>query len=144
MTRAFPLAGLLRLRKLEEDMSASELARVRRAQHENSARIRTLRAVLGDSEVDPDSIVAIQSIAAARASSASMLGELGALDREIVADVEVARAAHEAAHAKSLGLEKLEAKHTATEAVTAQRLEQLVLDELAARAWHLQNGEVTE
>ena len=133
MTNLFRLAGLHRLRKMQEDATRAELACARATAVQRRREDQRVRAVLGDSAVEVASAEAVQSIAAARASSSSMLGELDALlarDEEAVA---VAAAAHADARSRTRQLEKLEERHDARVRTESLRAEQLVLDEHAGR-----------
>lgn len=129
----FRLAGLLRLRKLQEDNVRAQLARTRATELQRRRSEQRVRNVLGESAVDATSAEAVQSIAAARASSSSMLGELDALLAQDVAAVAEAEAAHAAARARTVQIEKLEERHAARARAGELRAEQLVLDEAAAR-----------
>jgi flagellar FliJ protein len=138
---AFSLAGLLRLRKLEEDERAIELNSARDRQSIGVARTRRIRSTLADSSLDPASFSSLASVAATRATTATMLAELGEIDRAAAAEVEEARVAHASAHRRTKGLEKLETRYEDVRAAEELRAEQLVLDDLSARAWHLANPE---
>lgn len=141
MTASFPLAGLLRLRRLEEDRAGARLgARTSRhaalAAHESRAR--------ADAEqipTDVESMAALQAVAAARASSLSMLGELQALTAAAQAEREAAEREFVAARARTVGLEKLEARHAAAAAAAELAGEQAVLDELGGVAHHRARAE---
>ena len=141
MSAKFSLAGLLRLRRLEEDQRAAELNSARDREAVGLARTRRIRRALADGHEDPTAHASLASIAAARASSATMLGELGELDRENAAEVERAVGAHADAHRRTLGLEKLEARFEEKAQAEALREEQLLLDDLSSRAWHAAHGE---
>lgn len=133
MTNPFRLAGLLRLRKLQEENVRAELARTRATELRRRQAEQRVRNVLGESAVDATSAETVQSIAAARASSSSMLGELDALLAQDVVATAEAEAAHAAARARTVQIEKLEERHVARERAAGLRAEQLVLDEAAAR-----------
>lgn len=130
---AFRLAGLLRLRQLQEDNVRAELARTRATELQRRRREQRVRAALGDTAVDVTSAETVQSIAAARASSSSMLGELDALLAGDAAAVAEAAAAHAVARARTVQLEKLADRHAAAARADGLRAEQLGLDEHAAR-----------
>ncbi len=137
----FRLAGLLRLRKLQEDAVRAELARARATEHDRRRREQRVRQVLGDSGIDASSAEAVQSIAAARASSSSMLGELDALlaqDRRAVADAE---AAHAAAKTRTTQLEKLQEHHADRTRRADLAAEQSVLDDHAGRVGQRRGGD---
>ena len=129
----FRLAGLKRLRLLQEEATRAELARARATESQRRRSEQHVRAVLGDSAVDATSAEAVQSIAAARASSSSMLTELDALLARDLDAVEAAAAEHAAAHARTVQLDKLQERHEAHERAASLRAEQLELDEHAAR-----------
>jgi flagellar FliJ protein len=139
MSRGFSLAGLLRLRKLEEDERAIALNSARDRESIGVARTRRIRNSLADSPVDPLSYVSLVSVAATRATTATMLAELGEADRAAAAEVEEARVAHADAHRRTKGLEKLETRFEEARTAEELRAEQLVLDDLSARAWHISN-----
>ena len=129
----FRLAGLLRLRKLQEENVRAQLARTRAAELRTRRTEQRVRTALGESAVDATSAEAVQSIAAARASSSSMLGELDALLAQDVAAVAEAEAVHAAARARTVQIEKLEERHDARTRTEQLRAEQVGLDEAAAR-----------
>ncbi|TFD51410.1 flagellar export protein FliJ [Cryobacterium sp. Hh11] len=136
MQRLFPLAGLLRLRHLEQDRAAGELAEAHhRSRLLEDRRART-REQLHGSLGNPTNVRGLNALAAARASSRSMLADLDALGRTHATALASAQAAFATARAASIALEKLEVRHT--EAVRAEDLrdEQAVLDEISATRWH--------
>jgi flagellar FliJ protein len=65
-----------------------------------------------------------------------MLGELQALTATAEAERHTAEREFGAARARTLGLEKLEARHTAAAAAGELAAEQTVLDELGSTAHH--------
>ncbi len=129
----FRLLNLLKLRRLQEDGVRAELARARATATDRRRREQRVRGMLGDSAVDATSAEAVQSIAAARASSSSMLGELETLlaqDELAVAD---AAAAYAEAKTRTTQLDKLEEQHAVRARRDDLRREQNVLDEHAGR-----------
>ncbi|MFC7861650.1 flagellar FliJ family protein [Arthrobacter koreensis] len=143
MGRDFPLAGLLRLRRLQQDSAAGTLAAanadLRRAAE---ARIEAYGS-LAATPLEAADAATLNAIAAARASSRSMLADLLASEQLKDAAVNTAQAEFQAARARSVGLEKLEAKHSDAVAVEDLRTEQNVLDELAGTAWHRRQKEAS-
>ncbi|MEB7447837.1 flagellar FliJ family protein [Arthrobacter koreensis] len=143
MGRNFPLAGLLRLRRLQQDSAAGTLAAanadLRRAAE---ARIEAYGS-LAATPLEAADAATLNAIAAARASSRSMLADLLASEQLKNAAVNTAQAEFQAARARSVGLEKLEAKHSDAVAVEDLRTEQNVLDELAGTAWHRRQKEAS-
>ena len=150
MTGSFPLAGLLRLRKLQEDQAAAALSAARGRADDVRRRGRRLRDGLSPSTGLPStglrtssasadtagSVEHIVAIAAARASTSSMLSELEALGRSTADEEARTLADHQESRRRALTLEKLEGAHLAAEAVERGRQEQKVLDELAVRGWN--------
>ncbi|WP_286278495.1 flagellar FliJ family protein [Naasia aerilata] len=132
MPRDFSLAGLLRLRRLQEDESAGRLLRARSRASELAAQRTHVRDSLVDDEAV--SVESMHAISAARASTSSMLADLKNLELEQDAEVARAAAEHAAARAQTLALEKLEERHAEEQAAEELRAEQTVLDELAGRA----------
>jgi len=129
----FRLAGILRLRQLQEEATRAQLARTRATESQRRRAESRVRAVLGDSAVDAASAETVQSIAAARASSSSMLAELDALLARDIEAVELAAEAHAAAHARTVQIEKLEERHDERTRAESLRAQQIILDEAAAR-----------
>ena len=141
MARTFPLAGLLRLRQLQQDRAAGELAAANAREQETRQARAEAYGALEESNSQAVDAVTMHAIAAARASSRSMLADLNALGTRHTAEVEAARAEFTAARARSVGLEKLEGKYAAAEAAEDLRSEQTILDELAGSAWHRRQKE---
>ena len=141
MSAQFSLAGLLRLRKLQEDQRAAELNTARDREAVGLARTRRIRRTLAEGHEDPTAHASLASIAASRASSATLLSELSEIDRANAAEVGTAATAHADAHRKTLGLEKLETRFEEKKLAEELREEQLLLDDLSSRAWHVANLE---
>jgi len=136
MARMFPLAGLLRLRQLQQDQAASDLAAANARLRESRARSDRARGSLGATSTDPTSVETLYALAAARASTRSMLADLDALGRHHETGVQQAQAAFDAARASAVGLEKLAARHAEETAREEQHAEQIVIDEIASAGWH--------
>jgi flagellar FliJ protein len=134
MARAFRLAGLLRLRQVQQEQAASDLASANARARENTERQNRARALLGGGDTEPTSASVLYAISAARASSRSMLAELQAVEAVDRVAVAAATAAYTAARSRSLGLEKLEARHAETENAVDLAAEQAVVDEIATTA----------
>lgn len=135
MTRNFALGGLLRLRRLEQDEAAGGLAAANAGTRESAAREAAARSLLSETTATPGSLGAMHGIAAARASSRSMVAELSAVTAERRRRAEEAQQEYSAARTNTLSLEKLEFRHAETEAQLELQAEQIVLDELAGTAW---------
>ena len=141
MGRLFSLEGLLRLRKLQEDQAAGQVSTARARAAAVAARKKFAEnslATLISPGIDSEQL---RWTAAARASSASTLAELDALESEWALRMEDARQRHAAAHGKAVGLEKLEARHNAAVESESLHAEQVALDEISARAWRAARGE---
>ena len=136
MNREFSLAGLLRLRQIQQDQAATGLARARSRSTSVRAREAAARRDLGATDDPISGSASLRAIAAARSSSHSMLADLHGLGR--IAETEEADARSEfiAARTRSVGLEKLQARHHAEVTTADLRAEQAALDEIASTVWH--------
>lgn len=144
MARQFALAGLLRLRHLQQDQAASDLAAANRRLQENAERRTRARGALAGTATEVANVTALHAAAVTRAASRSMLADLEALAIEQLSEQERTQAAFNTARAKSIGLEKLEDKHTAVVTADALHAEQSVLDEIASVSWHRERNRETE
>lgn len=136
MSRLFPLAGLLRLRRLQQDQAALDLAEANArvvALQARRGRARSALSVLGDT---PHTVAAVNAMAVARSSSRSMLAELDALGCKHQEGLDTAQSTYNAARAESIALEKLHERHAAALLAADLHAEQTVLDEIAADRWH--------
>jgi flagellar FliJ protein len=136
MARSFPLAGLLRLRQLQQDQAAGDLAAANARLRENGRSIAQARGLLGTTASEVSDAAALHALAAARASSRSMLADLQALEQLRRDEAEQARAGFQQARARAVALEKLEARHAVAAAAEELHGEQVALDEIASGAWH--------
>ena len=132
MGKPFSLVGLLRLRHLQEEQAGAELAAAHGRAAANAGLDRRARRNLAGFGSDSTSTETLRAIAAARSASAAMLSELGDIGVSCTEDVASAQASFAAARAKSVGLEKLEARHDTAEAAEDLRTEQNALDEIAS------------
>ncbi|MFD5276364.1 flagellar export protein FliJ [Pseudarthrobacter sp. NPDC058362] len=133
MARPFPLAGLMRLRRLQEDEAASTLAAANRTAGLHADRQRAARHELDSTSSEASGTPALLAVAAARASARSMLATLDALAVEHQAAAAAAHESYLQARLHAAGIEKLEARHHAAARGEALRAEQIGLDELAVR-----------
>jgi flagellar FliJ protein len=136
MSRQFSLAGLLRLRQIQQDQAATGLARARSRSSSVRAREAAARRELGALDEPISSSASLRAIAAARSSSHSMLADLQNLGRIAETDESTARSEFIAARTRSVGLEKLQARHDAEVNTEDLRAEQSALDEIASTVWH--------
>jgi flagellar FliJ protein len=133
--RQFSLAGLLRVRDLEEQSAAVDLATANHALNRiRSHRLKTL-ALLAETTVDVSGAANLAAAAAARASAQTMLTELAMMHNRADQETQDATKAHNAARAKSLALEKLQVRHAEAEHASDLRAEQSALDEIAIGGW---------
>ncbi|TQL46615.1 flagellar FliJ protein [Homoserinimonas aerilata] len=135
MSRQFSLAGLLRLRHLQQDLAAGELAAARGRLDVTTVRQDRARAALGATTTDVTSTESLSALAAGRASMRSSLSDLDALGRGYRQEAELAEEVFGTARRESIGLEKLEKKHAERLAAEDLVAEQNTLDELASTTW---------
>ncbi|MBT2501017.1 flagellar export protein FliJ [Curtobacterium sp. ISL-83] len=135
MARRFPLAGLLRLRTLEQDRAAVTLASANdRVRVAADARVTARRTLAEAEDAQPiQDAATLSAVAAARAATRGMLEELDAVVLSRRAEAAAAQAEYTTARRAALGLEKLEAKHVTLQTAADLRTEQNALDEIAAR-----------
>ncbi|TFC87164.1 flagellar export protein FliJ [Cryobacterium sinapicolor] len=140
MKRTFALAGLLRLRHLQQDQAAGDLAQANATAQANTARRAAARSTLDRTPTLASGADTLAAIAFARASAHSMLADMEALGRNYQVAVGEAQVAFDTTRADSVRLEKLEGRHGAL--VTADDLhrEQTILDEIASTGWHRNRG----
>lgn len=140
MSRAFTLAGLLRLRHLQRDQAAGDLAVAHARLRATSARIDETWAALEHLPSGPTGSDTLYAIAAARSSTRSMLAELAALGTAAQHAMGDAQREFDARKAASVSLEKLQGRHEATVAAADLHAEQTVIDEIASTGWHRRAG----
>lgn len=134
MPRPFPLTGLLRLRRLQEDQAAARLAAAHQNAAAHTARQRQARMDLDETSSEVTDSSALLAVAAARASARSMLASLNAMSAGHRTAVNHARDEFAKARLEAAGLEKLEGRHMEAAAAEELQAEQIVLDELASAA----------
>lgn len=134
MSGPFRLAALLRVRRLQEDQAAAELARSNRAASEAQKRSAQATARLAGSTFDTSVPVSVwQALAASRAA---MRRDLADADAVVELRRVAARAAEDAwlaARGRVKTFERLEERHDAQVAVEELADEQKALDEAAGR-----------
>jgi flagellar FliJ protein len=140
MSRRFPLAGLLRLQQLHEDAAAIQLAAANARSTATRSRQKAARLQLAEMPSEVVNAAALNSVAAARSSSRSMLAELAAVSAENQVRTEQAQAAFNEARSQSVRLQKLETKHQARVVAEELHTEQTAIDEIASGAWHRGRG----
>lgn len=142
MNRQFSLAGLLRLRQIQQDQAASGLARARSRSSSVRAREASARRELSATDEAIESSASLRAVAAARSASHSMLADLQNLARVAETDEAAAREEFIAARTRSVGLEKLQARHHAELNTAELRAEQSTLDEISSTIWHRDEQQV--
>jgi flagellar FliJ protein len=135
MARAFALSGLLRLRQIEKEHAASDLAAANALRRDAADRQAAAIAALHAVPVEATDSGTLFALAAARASSRSMLSDLSALAEQADAQAGAAQAAFTEAKKRAVGLEKLEARHRAEVVAGELGAEQAAIDEVATGAW---------
>ncbi|WP_164737188.1 flagellar FliJ family protein [Georgenia sp. SYP-B2076] len=131
---AFRLAGLRRLRRLQEDQAAAELARSTAQRQRAEKRTENARAQLAGSDLgNGGSALIFQAAVAARAAMSSTV--LAAQAAAEVAQAQEGQAQGEwsQARARTKTLDKLAERHLAAQRQAEGRAEQHTLDELATQ-----------
>jgi flagellar export protein FliJ len=134
MTRDFSLAGLLRVRGIQERAAAQRLSRAVIDARHTEARDRQLRSALAGEGTDAVDVRSLAALAAARGASRSMLAELTALAAVQSQSVDEARAEHADARRAERGLDRLADAHAVRERTDELRAEQAEIDEIASRS----------
>jgi flagellar FliJ protein len=135
MARAFPLAGLLRLRQIEKDHAASDLAAANAFRRNADDRQARAIAALHNVSTETTDAASLFALAAARASSRSMLADLAALTERADREAAEAQTTFGEAKSRAVGLEKLETRHNAEITAIDLSTEQAAIDEAATGAW---------
>ncbi|ROS25781.1 flagellar FliJ family protein [Cellulomonas sp. PhB150] len=134
MTRAFPLAGLLRMRGRAEEQAVADLATARRDEARAAdLRRATAAALAGAGMPATGDDIAWMAAVASRSTLAALLSER---DHQLGRAAETVQDCSEAwsvARRDARALELLEERHVATERAEELHAEQVVLDEVAAR-----------
>lgn len=132
MPAKFSLAGLLRLRGIQQDQAAGVLAAANREVTAVAERRSSTAERLAGSGSTPDSVEALMAIVAARASARSMFLELDGVRAQATARAETARQDFAKAKSATAALEKLADRHRVQNALEELRTEQNALDEISA------------
>lgn len=134
MSRPYRLAGLLRLRKLQEDQAAADLAVAHAERRAALARQSLSDDALADHDFDPVSqLGAWRSAVAIRASLRGLAVEASVASEIAATEVDQREMAWADARRRAVPLEKLAERHAEAEKVEDLRQEQIVLDEIASR-----------
>ena len=133
MTRSFSLAGLLRVREIQERAAAQRLSRaVIDAQH-TEARDRALRAHLSGVGSDAVDVRSLAALAAARVAGRTLLVDLTTLSELQNQTVDEARTEHAEARRAMRGLDRLAEAHALRTRMAELHAEQTELDEIGSR-----------
>ncbi len=133
MSRQFSLAGLLRVRGIQERAAAERLSRAHLDNAQTQARERQVRAALSAAPDDVTDVRTLAALAASRVATRSTLADLRALDELQRRAVEEATHAHTAARRDERGLARLAEAHERREFSRQLLAEQTELDEVALR-----------
>ena len=143
MARQFSLAGLLRIRRMQQDEALARAGAAQATLDAHRARAQAARSALASTPDEVSSPSTLLAIAAARASASSMLTELTALDERCSGELAQARSELVTARTRVVGLEKLQERHDAAVAAEELASEQAVLDEIGAQSWYRQHPVAT-
>lgn len=133
MTRSFSLAGLLRVREIQERAAAQRLSRaVIDAQH-TEARDRSLRAHLSGVGSEAVDVRSLAALAAARVAGRTLLVDLTTLSELQKQTVDEARTEHAQARRAMRGLDRLAEAHALRMRTAELHAEQTELDEIGSR-----------
>ncbi|PZR54129.1 flagellar export protein FliJ [Xylanimonas oleitrophica] len=134
MSRAFPLAGLLRVRGLERDSAAAALARAQNEAREADQRARAAREALYEHEMPATSDAQTwQAQVASRAALLALLDQSRDIAARRQAETEERRHAWNEARGRVRVVERLHDRHREAQTADELRAEQNVLDEIAGR-----------
>lgn len=127
----FPLAGLLRVRGVQERVAAEEAARARADARAAEAAEQHAVSSLSALATQIDDPATLRAMAAARAAGQASLADLQILSRLRRTEAAKAEDAHVDARRELKGLERLEGAHRSRELEERARTEQNALDEIA-------------
>lgn len=127
----FPLAGLLRVRGVQERVAAEEAARARADARAAEAAEQHAVSSLSALATQIDDPATLRAMAAARAAGQASLADLRILSRLRRTEAAEAEDAHVDARRELKGLERLEVAHRSRELEERARTEQNALDEIA-------------
>ena len=134
MTRAFPLAGLLRMRGRAEEQAVADLATARRDEARAAdLRRATATALAGAGMPATSDDIAWMAAVASRSTLAALLSERDHQLGRAAENVQDRSEAWSTARRDARALELLEERHVATQRAEELHAEQVVLDEVAAR-----------
>lgn len=133
MTRSFSLAGLLRVREIQERAAAQRLSRAVLDARHTEARDRSLRAHLSGAGSEAVDVRSLAALAAARVAGRTLLSDLTMLAELQEQTVDHARAEHSEARRAMRGLDRLAQAHAVRVRAAELHAEQAELDEIGSR-----------
>jgi len=133
MSRSFSLAGLLRVREIQERAAAQRLSRAMIDAQHTEARDRSLRAHLSGAGSEAVDVRSLAALAAARVAGRSLLADLTTLAELQEQSVDQARAEHAEARRAMRGLDRLAQAHALRVRTDELHAEQTELDEIGSR-----------
>lgn len=133
MTRSFSLAGLLRVREIQERAAAQRLSRAVLDARHTEARDRSLRAHLSGAGSEAVDVRSLAALAAARVAGRTLLSDLTMLAELQEQTVDQARAEHSEARRAMRGLDRLAQAHAVRVRTAELHAEQAELDEIGSR-----------
>ncbi|MBT2494976.1 MULTISPECIES: hypothetical protein [Microbacterium] len=133
MTRSFSLAGLLRVREIQERAAAQRLSRAVLDARHTEARDRSLRAHLSGAGSEAVDVRSLAALAAARVAGRTLLSDLTVLAELQEQTVDQARAEHSEARRAMRGLDRLAQAHAVRVRAAELHAEQAELDEIGSR-----------
>lgn len=133
MTRSFSLAGLLRVREIQERAAAQRLSRAVLDARHTEARDRSLRAHLSGAGSEAVDVRSLAALAAARVAGRTLLSDLTVLAELQEQTVDQARAEHSEARRAMRGLDRLAQAHAVRVRTAELHAEQAELDEIGSR-----------
>lgn len=133
MTRSFSLAGLLRVREIQERAAAQRLSRAVLDARHTEARDRSLRAHLAGTGSEAVDVRSLAALAAARVAGRTLLSDLTTLSELQEQTVDQARTEHTEARRAMRGLDRLAQAHAVRVRAAELHAEQAELDEIGSR-----------
>jgi flagellar FliJ protein len=137
MAKRFRLGGLLRLRRLQEEQAAAELARAHAVKRSAEKRRQDTEDMLAGTMLPHRSDeLSWRAAIAGRAALTGLAGEAAIAVDLAAGRVGTATGEWSGARTRATTLSKLEERHDQTVRAEESRAEQVVLDEVASRRAH--------
>ncbi|MGW8431265.1 flagellar FliJ family protein [Curtobacterium citreum] len=136
----FRLAGILRIRGIQQQQAAGDLAQANHSLARVVQRRADIRAQLAGTTTDAAGPGAIAAMSSTRAAAQSMLADLTAMHASAEVTADDASAAYNLSRARTLALEKLQERHDRQQTAAREAQEQAALDELAVTRFQHRPG----